>query len=341
MWMLLGLLGIVVASSMVDLTATSSDLEDPGEEPDPSEDESQADLLTEPGGFDHTGLVDDAGTGLDSMPGWPEEFISTDTPQPPPNDDYIIADDAGTPIVSGDGDDTLIGGTGDDWLDGEGDDDRLEGGIGNDTLIGGTGDDTLFGGDGDDSLVSGSGRGLLFGGDGNDTLIGGEDDDTLSGGSGDDTLVGGYGDDVLVGGEGHDLLNGGDGDDTLVGYVPRAEGMEQDGGDFLNGGRGDDTFILGSGDIATGGEGGDVFVLGTWIAGDDTATITDFGEGDSLTISYDGAGPEPVVTTGYDVNLGGVVVQIDGAPVAFLPGVTEVDPDSVSLQPHFHDTLDQ
>lgn len=334
MWMLLGLVGIVMASGMVDLFASASQADGPLDDTgDAAADdaEGQGDLLDDFAPADGTG--DPGDHGLDSLPGGPEEFISTDDPPPLPGNDLIIADEDGTPVMGGDGDDTLIGGGADDWLDGEGGDDSLDGGDGDDSLWGGDGDDTLIGGAGNDSLVSGGGAGLLYGGSGNDTLTGGADADTLFGGSGDDQLTGGYGDDVLVAGPGRDVLMGGGGDDTLVGFTPDVNGADIDGADFLNGGSGRDTIILGSGDVASGGEGNDTFVLGTWIDDQDLAVITDFSPGDGLNIAYDGTGPEPTVTASFDAERGGLVVLIDGAPVAVLTGVETLEAGSMTLLP--------
>jgi Ca2+-binding RTX toxin-like protein len=380
MWMLLGLVGLLVASSMVDLLGPGEALEsgtdtgddgtgsetpeadlqagdllqhtmDPGPAttvldlpPDDAPDETQITTGDEDGGHGGDDTADGStlplpilsGAGPDPSGGdWHgNEFLSSDTPPLTPEDYYAELDDEGDQAAGGAGNDTLLGGAGGDWLDGAGGADDLHGRGGDDTLIGGTGNDTLIGGDGDDRLFGGGGDGLLIGGAGNDALTGGADDDRLFGGLGDDTLEGGFGNDVLVAGEGQDLLMGGAGDDTLFGFTPDPTGQDIDGADFLNGGDGADVLVLGSGDIASGGAGGDTFVLGSWIDPDDTVHITDFEPGvDRLTIAYDATGDAPELTTAYDADAGGLLILIDGDPVAILEGIETLDPDALTLTP--------
>jgi len=355
--MLLGLMGVLLASSVADVFLPSEDALGAGDENGDGaaapEAASHGDFLADThesslnSGADILDSATEPASKLSDVPqGAPsgqgdssypdlldDEFISSDIPPLTPLDYFLDADDDGDQLAGGAGDDTLLGGAGDDWLDGLGGDDEIFGSDGDDTLIGGAGDDTVDGGDGNDSILGGSGRGLLIGGDGNDTVIGGESDDILFGGQGDDTLQGGWGNDVLFAGEGNDLLMGGSGNDTLVGYSLDGDGNDIDGADFLNGGDGDDVLILGSGDMASGGSGGDTFVLGAWIDPEEIAQISDFEPGvDTLTIAYDGQGEAPDVSTEYDEEAGGLVVYIDGEPVAFLAGVETLDPDSVTLR---------
>ncbi|MCL4675519.1 MAG: calcium-binding protein [Pararhodobacter sp.] len=370
MWMLLGLVGLLVASSMADLFGpaealeTGSDeddgqegdagstmtgaqaedllhgVEDPPDRPDES-DTPAVDAPVTTGDGDPVGGEDGlpgpilSGVGAPGSADWyDDEFLSTDAPPLPPEDYYVEIDDDGDQVAGGAGNDTLLGGAGDDWIDGGGGGDELHGRGGNDTLIGGKGEDTLIGGEGNDSLLGGSGNGLLIGGAGDDVLTGGADDDSLFGGADDDTLEGGFGNDVLVGGEGHDLLMGGAGDDTLFGYTPDDSGRDIDGADYLNGGDGQDVLVLGSGDTASGGDGGDNFILGTWIDPDEPALITDFEPGvDRLTIAYDSQGNAPILTTEYDAEAGGLVVLLDGEAVAFLQGIDSLASDAVNLMP--------
>lgn len=364
MWMLMGLVGLLVASSLVDLfvpadSAVADDadneagddlLVDRGEAGDlldavvgdlPGPDA----LVSEQAGPSESADSDPMGAPDDGLPpradltettpgaNWLDDpFLSSDNPPQVPGAFYLQAGDDGDQIAGSDANDTLIGGAGDDWLDAQGGNDDLRGGSGNDTLHGGPGDDTLAGGDGDDVLSGGAGAGLLIGGAGNDLLIGGAQDDTLFGGPGDDTLEGGWGNDVLVAGEGNDLLMGGAGDDTLFGFTPDADGRDIDGADFLNGGDGDDVLVLGSGDIATGGAGSDTFVLGPWIDPDDPAILTDFDPAeDRLSIAYDAQGAVPEVTTSYDADARGLRVFLDGELVAFLSGVESLQSDLVTM----------
>jgi len=108
-------------------------------------------------------------------------------------------------------------------LSGGPEDDIIAGGGGDDVLQGLGGDDQMNGGAGDDLLVGGEGAGDLHGGAGNDTLLGGEGDDSLHG---DDRLVGHEGGDVLLGGEGADSfvlgdwLMGGDAVALIADYDP-------------------------------------------------------------------------------------------------------------------------
>ncbi|WP_417600917.1 calcium-binding protein [Pararhodobacter oceanensis] len=275
--------------------------------------------------------------GNDAESNWyEEEFLSTDTPLPPPVDSVAVVAGDGPPTAGGAGDDTIIGGGADDWIDGLDGDDSLIGGGGNDTLIGGTGSDILFGGAGGDDLSAGAGGGILAGEAGDDRLTGGAEADLLFGGTGDDTLSGGWGNDMLAGGTGADLLMGGAGDDTLLGYTPDAEGADIDGADFLNAGEGDDFLVLGSGDIASGGGGGgaDTFVLGCWIDPEAPVQISDFDPAeDSLVVAYSANGVSPDVSSSYDSEAGALLVYADGNLLAVLPGVEALASETLSMMP--------
>ena len=151
--------------------------------------------------------------------------------------------------------------------------DFLDGGAGNDTIEGLGGYDELTGGSGNDSLSSVGGTGgtpfypqsSLYGDEGNDTLISGDATDVLEGGTGDDLLIGGGGDDNLNGDFGADTLDGGTGDDTLT----AGDGAFDD---VLTGGEGEDRF-----EIRLGYYGSDELAFGN-------DTITDFGDGDRLSV---------------------------------------------------------
>ncbi|MEP2891285.1 calcium-binding protein [Tateyamaria sp.] len=164
-------------------------------------------------------------------------------------------------------------GAGDDVVENTGDIDRVSLGTGDDLYLGfngdsnvsvisaGTGNDTVRAHASDDVIFGGNGRDLIQGIDGDDSLFGGNGADLLQGGNGEDLLVGGQGSDTLVGGNGADDLRGGNGNDRLVG------------------GRGDD--------VLSGGSGADTFIFGAQ-SGDDT--ITDFNDGDVITIYNVGRG---------------------------------------------------
>ena len=77
--------------------------------------------------------------------------------------------------------------------------------------------DLVSGKGGNDKIGLGKGHDVGVGGDGNDFIRGGKGDDTLNGGANNDRLNGGMGDDQITGGTGRDLLNGREGDDTLTG----------------------------------------------------------------------------------------------------------------------------
>ncbi|OIQ33649.1 MAG: hypothetical protein BM562_01130 [Alphaproteobacteria bacterium MedPE-SWcel] len=109
-------------------------------------------------------------------------------------------------------------------------------------------------------------------------------DDILSGGAGNDTLEGLSGNDSLYGDAGDDLILGGEGDDHLYAF---------EDADTLEGGAGNDTLFADLGDeVLSGGSGMDRFELGAVydpVSGMDVGfgndTITDFGEGDTLSLS--------------------------------------------------------
>ncbi|WP_165814472.1 calcium-binding protein [Pararhodobacter oceanensis] len=354
--MFLGLIGVVMASSVADafMGSGARDAEDPddagngagGMQPAGGSgtetgghvqdllqalaEEDAAESVSDPAAVHQPTVLDDG-----AEPSWyEEEFLSTDTPLPPPVDSVAVVAGDGPPTAGGAGNDTIIGGGADDWIDGLDGDDSLIGGGGNDTLIGGTGADILFGGAGGDDLSAGAGGGILAGEAGDDRLTGGAEADLLFGGSGDDTLSGGWGNDMLAGGTGADLLMGGAGDDTLLGYTPDADGSDIDGADFLNAGAGDDFLVLGSGDIASGGGGADTFVLGSWIDPEAPAQISDFDPAeDSLVVAYSANGVSPDVSSSYDSEAGALLVYADGNLLAVLPGVKALASETLSMMP--------
>ncbi|MEL0438893.1 calcium-binding protein, partial [Phycobacter sp. K97] len=107
---------------------------------------------------------------------------------------------------------------------------------------------------------------MLFGGAGNDTLDGLSGNDSLHGDAGDDWVLGGEGDDHLYGFAGADTLEGGAGNDTLFADL---------GDEILSGGSGMDRFELSVAYDPVSG-------MGVSFGND---TITDFGEGDTLSLS--------------------------------------------------------
>ena len=230
-------------------------------------------------------------------------------------DDYLQTGPDGELIGGRGGNDTLDGADGNDVIAGGADEDELHGGRDDDLLFGGSGDDALFGHVDDDAISGGAGDDTLNGGGGDDLLSGGAGNDTLHGSYDDDWLIGGEGEDVMHGGEGHDLLDGRDGE-TLAAR------------DYLNGGDGDDILLSGAFDNLNGGNGADVFNL--LANGPAAATIDDFQHGeDTIVVVYDGAVSEPDLSVEEDET--GTTLLADGAPVAFLAGVSGLDLGSVQL----------
>ena len=326
------------AGDMLDFAGAGGDVTPP-DPVVPGAGSSQAAPLPDPDAADETAEGEPAGTTAtdtrapDTSGSAPDtstegEFISTDQPQPPPEDVMINLGENGDAGAGGAGNDLLNGGAGHDWLEGEDGDDRLSGNEGDDMLIGAAGADALFGGAGRDTLAGGPGDNLLDGGDGADSLIGGSERDTLLGGAGDDTLAAGGGDDRAIGGRGADLLMGGSGNDWLEGGGDsESEGPEAD---TLNGGEGDDTLVLGAGDLGHGGDGRDDFVLTDRIDGG-TATIADFVDGeDRIVIEY-ASDIAPQVDRVFDPETGALRLVVDGEIVAILPNVQSIGADSIIL----------
>ena len=229
-----------------------------------------------------------------------------------PDGDFVDADDAFLPGISGDmdvveagaGDDTVLAGAGDDDVSGGSGNDQISGGDGADVLAGDGGDDTFslsdgFGADtitgGESGEVSGDviDAGALTGevtvsftGDEQGTLSDGSDKasfseiEAISTGAGDDTL------DASLTKGGVQIDAGAGADDITLGS----------GADNVLGGDGADTFTAGSGgflgDTVDGGSGGvDQDTL------DLTGTVPD---GGLMTISQspaaDGTGTDGIVT---------------------------------------------
>lgn len=233
-----GLLGLVMAGLMVDLTSLSSSRdEDPEDEANPETlDERDGEVFrpTLPNRHAPDSMTDGPGSAIDGTDGR-DEMMGT------PYDDLIRGHAGDDDLRGGQGHDTIEAGDGNDWVQGDGD----YGPGGNDVIYGGAGDDLLAGQGGDD---------LLYGDEGDDTLLGGEGDDTLFGGAGNDMLSGHDGNDILISTAGSDDLDGGRGDDVLIGH----DGPETV---WMNGGEGNDTLMPGAHDFASGNEGEDEFVL--------------------------------------------------------------------------------
>ncbi len=226
-------------------------------------------------------------------------------------------------MFTGDADDVIDGQDGDDYLDGEGGDDVLIGGVGADTLHGGDGQDDLSGGADDDILCGHTGDDVMSGGSGNDTLVGGEGDDVLDGGDGDDALQGGMGADTLDGGTGVDVLMGGDGNDALHGGDDAAV-------DYINGGNGDDWLHGGAFDNLNGGFGADHFITVAGQASIGTVHIDDFdADEDTMVVLYDITAGLPVLSV--EVGDAGLTLLANGAPLATLANVTDLDLNTVQL----------
>nr|WP_318272560.1 calcium-binding protein [Paracoccus saliphilus] len=251
-----GLLGLIVAGLMVDVTSLpSSNTEEPEDEAEPAAlDDVHGELLPpvmpEPEG------PDSAVEGTDDL----DELMGTSA------DDLMRGHAGDDDLRGGLGHDTVEAGDGSDWVQGEGD----YGPGGNDVIHGGAGDDLLAGQGGDD---------LLYGDEGHDTLMGGEGDDTLFGGLGHDMLSGHDGNDVLISTGGSDDLDGGRGDDVLIGH-------DDPGTVWMNGGEGSDTLMPGAYDFVSGNEGQDGFVLRR--LPDEFPTIADFDSAeDQITLHLD------------------------------------------------------
>lgn len=251
----------------------------------------------------------------------------------------------------------VTGTAGNDLLDGIAQADLIRGLDGNDTInagagddgaLGGNGNDVMIGGEGDDTLRGEDGTDLLIGNDGDDTLLGAKGDDWVEGDAGNDTMAGGLGSDVMLGGTGIDTIEGGTNGDILFGGsitgTPLSEAqlqalrdgtsladilgvdgdatlapLEDDGvADILSGEDGNDTLILGAADKAAGGAGNDSFlVLASQATANSPATISDFAEGDSVSLVI-GAEEAPTVTVVDDGT--DAVILSDGAPVARVAG---------------------
>ena len=287
MWMLLGLLGVVLASSMADAFLPADEAaidEDPGQAPDTNdtgEDQGQVsgdmlDMFAEDGAFVDASLPGTGSVGAsDGIPPSSAEDGSREA-----GDD--ARDDAGDDARDGAGDDAGDYGSGGDgsdalnalardpslldedaeplnWLDGEylstdvpmppPEGSEISLGDDGEQAAGGEGDDTITGGEGGDWIDGLGGEDSLIGGDGDDTILGGEGRDTLIGGSGNDSLSGGGGGGLIDGGSGNDSITGGADDDALFGGS---------GDDTLTGGWGDDLLVAGEGeDLLIGGAGDD------------------------------------------------------------------------------------
>ncbi|AMY71413.1 calcium-binding protein [Frigidibacter mobilis] len=365
MLVLTGLLGLMVAGSMMDFSFLSRKEDEEADEDqipessgDHDEENARGDLWDEwddpPEAAAETGWDDMAGEVAPpaedpAAPDWnaaDSGVPDADTVAVPPRQDLsggpeddIIAGGGGDDVLQGlGGDDQMNGGAGNDLLVGGTGADDLHAGAGNDTLLGGEGDDSLHGQEGDDLLLGGAGDDtvaghggddILLGGDGDDRLIGGEGNDTLRGEAGDDSLEGGLGDDHLDGGAGRDTLYGNDGNDTLVGVTPHDSAADAD---YLNGGRGDDRLILGAGDTGSGGEDADTFVLGDWLMGGDAvAVIADYDPAqDQIVLAYDPAAhPAPEVTVEHEGTTAHVL--IDGIRIAEVTGAASLAADGILL----------
>lgn len=326
MWMLVGLMGLLMAGGIADAFIRQDDPEDAAPESDdttgPEPDEgggNGGDMLDylapdPPLPVDDTPPTDTPDPEHDDWGGeWEDdEYISDDAPRPDPEPQELRLGDDGGRLDGGRGDDSLIGGEG------------------NDTLYGGEGNDTLHGGGGDDTLRGGGGNDLMNGDDGNDLLIGGEGDDSLFGGGGNDTLLGGWGNDLVVAGEGNNLLEGGEGNDTLVGVHLDLDGRDIGGVNYLNGGEGNDLIIAGAGDIASGGAGEDTFLLGSWLGAGAPAEIMDFTPGeDRLVLDFPDAEHKPEVRITHDPDTGIASVIVDGDVVALVHNGAGLHPDMI------------
>lgn len=263
-----------------------------------------------------------------------------------PVDDLIIGkddDDAADTLTGGFGDDVLSGLGGDDTLEGGEGKDLLSGGKGADVLRGGAGSDTVTylgaddvpgirvnlstgeisaSGSTDADTDLGEARGdtidsieNVVGTHFNDALTGDANDNILKGNRGDDELTGGLGADVLIGDDGADKLSGGGNDDNIDGG---AGNDELDGGgdrDLLAGGDGND--IL-RGDGISGNEAGGNLVADLGSVRLDAGvenievsrTITGFGAGENLKLSFSSVGESSDTSSAYEVLWNGEVIAV-------------------------------
>jgi Ca2+-binding RTX toxin-like protein len=296
MWILLGLIGALLAGGFADLLMRA-DPQDPDTDSDPAE--NAADDIYTDNLLDYApgpDLDDGLGAG-DWTPGPTPDLSAPDLPadmapdlaQPNPFlDDPADADISG--LIPDDQADWHDDGLDHGWdladaISTDLPDPPVEGVLASlpdagGTLLGGDGDDTLLGGAGLDWIEGGAGNDWIDGGAGHDTLFGGAGQNTIQGGMGDDHLYAGNGAGLLLGGEGNDLLTGGAfddtlfggaGDDTLVGGWGNDLLIGGGGGNLLMGGAGDDTLIgaitpdqmhEGLINFLNGGDGDDVLVLG-------------------------------------------------------------------------------
>ncbi|NIZ60781.1 hypothetical protein DL239_07320 [Sedimentitalea sp. CY04] len=271
---------------------------------------------------------------------------SDDNDQPPVYQETDVPTNDNDFLQGTNGADTLLGAGGDDLIYGEDGNDREFGNSGNDRLYGDGGDDSLFGGSGNDFIHGGLGDDSILGGDGNDILVDGKNStgsDTIQGGPGHDVILGEAGDDSLNGGTGNDFIFDQEGTDTLKGssgndaiissgfWDETEETPEWDfskdtdlEGDVVEGGYGNDDITFGIDDTVTGGAGEDYFIVGDWLAGDGSATVTDFdSEEDTLVYLFDDGETPPVITSTLKTNSEGGVdafVLADGQEVVRLVG---------------------
>jgi len=277
MWLLLGLVGAALASSILDLTmrpepATGPGAQDGDDAPGGQGDDDTASLTAVPGDelwehaegrpppvsapTDPADVEPESGgrDDVDVCSGDPSDLPPPTDPESPPfegpeTECARITDPARDPWLAGWRDDEYF--SSDIPRPGP-QGQNLSLGPGGGVLVGGPGNDTLTGGDGDDWIEGGQGNDLIAGGAGNDTLIGGGGHNTLLGGLGNDRLIAGGGASLLSGGDGDDWLTGGEGNDTLLGG---------EGDDTLEGGAGDDWLIGGTGsNLLEGGWGNDTLV---------------------------------------------------------------------------------
>lgn len=324
MWMLLGLVGMLVASSMVDVFVPAGASEDI----DDSDSGLDGDAALSDESSTQTGdMLEDIpdSTEIAASDDPPSDLEPTETPGPEsqpiesesPNEDGLPMYRAPDPSADGLADDwyyeeflstdTPLQSPPDYYISLDEDGDQAAGDDGNDTLVGGAGGDWLDGQDGDDGLI---GHG------GNDTLIGGRGADTLTGGAGDDSLVSGSGNGLLIGGSGNDALIGGEDNDTLIGG---------DDNDTLEGGYGDDVLVAGAGnDVVFGGAGNDTifgFTPDQTGRDSDGADVINAGDGDDVLVL--GSGDTASGGAGADTFVVGSWIDPDEPAL-----ITDFDPET-------------
>lgn len=269
----------------------------------------------------------DGDTGADTLRGGNGD----DTLNGSDGNDMLVGQSGNDAIYGHNDADVIWAGWGDDFADGGAGNDSISGMMGSDTLWGGEGDDSIHGGDGDDVLAGDAGADSVFGGEGADLVNGGDGADWLMGGTENDTILGGEGADTLLGDAGHDVLSG-----TLAMTLEAFAKDTDTTADKMHGGAGKDTFFVNSGDIACGDYDADTFDVLVREDGAAVSYLIDFDPAEDEVVAvlpegYAGAGEVTIEDIATGIEGAGMVIVVDGNPVAALPLGVVVTPDQVTL----------